>query len=64
MTLWETRKINERNLNDLKIKLHQQNINRTQEFRQLKLQIKEEVRKEEDFFLEERREEVRQQLEI
>ena len=58
LTLWETRKINEQNLNEMKQRMHEHIQKRTQEFRTLKLEVKHEVFKENELIWEEKRNDV------
>ena len=46
LTMWETRKINEQNLNEMKLRMHEHIRKKTQEFRELKAEVKVEVQKE------------------
>lgn len=46
LTLWETRKINEQNLNEMKLRMHEHIQKKTQEFRELKAEVRHEVNKE------------------
>ena len=46
LTMWETRKINEQNLNEMKLRMHEHIRKKTQEFRELKAEVKVEVNKE------------------
>ena len=55
LTLWETRKINEQNLNEMKLRMHEHIRKKTQEFRELKTEVKQEVHKETDMIQDEKR---------
>lgn len=64
LTLWETRKINEQNLNEMKLRMNEHIRKKTQEFRELKNEVKVEIQKENDMLLEEKRLEATKQREI
>ena len=64
LTLWETRKINEQNLNEMKLRMHEHIRKKTQEFRELKHSVKLEVRKDVEALAEEKRQDVSKQREI
>lgn len=58
LTLWETRKINEQNLNEMKLRMHEHIQKKTQEFRDLKHEVKLEVNKETELVMDEKKQEV------
>lgn len=58
LTLWETRKINEQNLHEMKLRMHEHVRKKTQEFRELKQEVKIEVNKESEAILEEKKQDV------
>ena len=58
LTLWETRKINEQNLTEMKMRMHEHIQKKTQEFRSLKHEVKEEVQKGDELLREEKRMDV------
>jgi len=64
LTLWETRKINEQNLNEMKHRMHDHIQKKTQEFRQLKLEVKHEVAKENEVLWDDKRQEVQKNREV
>lgn len=54
LSLWETRKINEQNLQEMKIRMQDHIRKKAQEFRQIKTEVKMEVAQEEYEVLEEK----------
>ena len=64
LTFWETRKINEQNLNEMKARMQEHIRKKTQEFRALKTEVKQEIEKEVELNHEEKRLEVTKQREI
>jgi len=64
LTLWETRKVNEQNLNEMKMRMHEHVTKKAQEFRQLKTEVRHEVLKEDEYVLEEKKQEVLRQRDI
>lgn len=64
LTMWETRKINEQNLNEMKLRMHEHIRKKTQEFRELKTEVKIEVKKEIEALHEEKTQDVIKQREI
>jgi len=64
LTLWETRKINEQNLNEMKLRMHEHIQKKTQEFRELKEEVKHEVNKENGLVMAEKKQEVTKQRDI
>jgi hypothetical protein len=64
LTMWETRKINEQNLNEMKLRMHDHINKKTQEFRELKAEVKIEVRKEIEVIQDEKTQDVVKQREI
>ena len=64
LTMWEMRKINEQNLNQMKLRMHEHVVSKTQEFRTLKKEVKDEVAKENTIILDEKRQEVFKHREI
>jgi hypothetical protein len=64
LSLWETRKINEQNLQEMKIRMQEHIRKKAQEFRLIKDEVKREVAQEEFEVLDEKQQEVMKQREI
>jgi len=64
LTLWETRKVNEQNLNEMKLRMHEHIQKKTQEFRGLKQEVRREVYKEQENLLLDRKQDVAKTREI